>query len=187
MADHLGIVVEEKRNGKSNMNARLRYITLAFAASVHLSPVMAADLDAPSGRVILTVGGTIDVKNDGDTALFDLDAFERIGLTTVSTETPWTDGTIDFQGVLVRDLIATLGASGTHLRATALDDYAITIALEEFDAFDVILATRRDGEIMKVRNKGPVWLIYPWSDFRELQNEANYSKGIWQVTEIEFE
>lgn len=169
------------------MIARFRSTLLIIVLTCCLSPASAAGIPMPEGQVILTVTGAIDGTNDSGTAVFDLASFESLGLTEIRTDTPWTDSTTSFEGVLVHDLIARVGAAGTNMRAIAWDDYTISIPLSDFDTYGAILATRRNGDPMQVRDKGPIWIIYPWSDFPELQNEENYAKAIWQVRELIFE
>jgi hypothetical protein len=41
-----------------------------------------------------------------------------------------------------------------------------------------------DGEILKVREKGPLWIIYPQDDHPELQNKQTQAKWVWQIKEI---
>jgi hypothetical protein len=49
----------------------------------------------------------------------------------------------------------------------------------------VIVAYRMNGETMRVRDKGPLWLIYPLSSDPSLQAEATHSKMIWQIKALE--
>ena len=144
-------------------------------------------LDAPTGRVILEVQGLIERTTDARTAYFDLEQLESLGLTEISTESPWTDGMATFQGVPISALAKHLGASGTDVQLLALDDYTVMIPINDFDTYGPILATRRDGLPMKIRDKGPIWVIYPWTDTPEIQNEAYYAKSIWQVSRMVFE
>ena len=51
-------------------------------------------------------------------------------------------------------------------------------------AWPVILALKRDGQYMSVRNKGPLWVVYPRHAFPELQQAKHNPKGIWQLKEI---
>ena len=115
---------------------------------------------------------------------FDREMLEKIGLKTVVTETPWTIGSVTFEGVLLRDLIASVGATGTRIVATALNDYSVRIPAEDYTRYDVLVATRRDGEILTVRDKGPTWIIYPWSDNPPLKKQLFYSRSIWQLKAI---
>ncbi|MFQ1877342.1 hypothetical protein ACK36J_07910 [Aeromonas veronii] len=38
---------------------------------------------------------------------------------------------------------------------------------------------------MTLRNKGPLWIIYPLSDHPELNKELYHSRMVWQLTAIE--
>ncbi len=171
---------------------RARKTVIAIALSLGVfAPVAAVSnthaLEAPIDRVILEVDGSIARTNTDTSAQFDLAQLEALGLVEIQTESPWTDGMATFQGVPIRVLVDHLGAAGSEVRFVALDDYAVTIPTSDFDAYEAILATRRDGEPMRIRDKGPIWVIYPWSDHPEIQNEEFYAKAIWQVFRMTFE
>jgi hypothetical protein len=38
---------------------------------------------------------------------------------------------------------------------------------------------------MSVRDKGPLWLIYPYDSKAEYQSETIYSRSIWQLVKID--
>jgi hypothetical protein len=38
---------------------------------------------------------------------------------------------------------------------------------------------------MSMRNKGPLWLVYPYDSNVALQTEAVYARSIWQLVRIE--
>ena len=162
-------------------------ITLSLAvASLPVAQVQASEgIPVPVGPVILTVTGEITNTNAPEAAIFDLEELERIGTVDLVTDTPWTETEVRFTGVLIRDLLDLLGASGTTVSMVALNDYAVTIPIEDFSDHDVIIATQRDGAVMRVRDKGPLWVIYPWSEKPELRNEVYYSRSIWQLKSIE--
>jgi len=157
---------------------------LAVAAAIVL-PSAGIAQDAPEGRVILTVSGEITAANVDGTMQYDRAMLEAFGLHTVVTETPWTDGDVSFEGVLLRDLLADVGATGDTIAAIALNDYTVTIPALDAQEYDVILAMRQDGEQLTVRQRGPLWVIYPWSDVPGLQNEVYYSRAIWQLKTLE--
>ena len=50
---------------------------------------------------------------------------------------------------------------------------------------DTILATRMDGQLMSVRDKGPLFLIYPFDLDSGLYNEKYFARSVWQIKEIE--
>ena len=101
------------------------------------------------------------------------------------TTTPWYDGPRRFSGPLGQAVIDSIGATGTTLRVTAINDYITDIPLADLMEYPVILATRLDGERMSVREKGPIFVIYPFDEAPELNNETYYGRSAWQVKSIE--
>jgi hypothetical protein len=154
---------------------------LAFAAA----PAWAQDLAAPKDDVILTVSGAIGVTNHGTTAQFDLAMLEALQSETFETTTIWTEGTERFKGVPLNVLAKRLGFTGQTLRATAINDYAIEIPMSDAVEGGPILAYLMNGEAMSVRDKGPLWLIYPFDRTARYRTEVIYSRSIWQLDRIE--
>lgn len=52
--------------------------------------------------------------------------------------------------------------------------------------YPVILAYRMNGELLRIRDKGPLWVIYPQDDFPDLKTKQTQAKWVWQVKEIQF-
>ncbi|WP_374309710.1 molybdopterin-dependent oxidoreductase [Dongia sp.] len=150
-----------------------------------LAALPAAALEAPQGPVVLTVTGGIAVTNSAEGLAFDQAALDALPQTIVRTETPWTEGMVEFSGVSLKDLLNVAGAKGRTLIATALNDYAVEIPVSDADNPHVIIAARRNGALMPVRDKGPLWIIYPLSDEPALQNETTNSRMIWQLNRLE--
>ena len=48
----------------------------------------------------------------------------------------------------------------------------------------MILATKRDGAMMSVREHGPIFVIYPFDQEPDLYNEKYFSRSVWQVSTI---
>ncbi|HBR38321.1 MAG TPA: oxidoreductase [Sulfitobacter pontiacus] len=156
---------------------------LAFAVIVAL-PVSAKDLSVPEGDVILTVSGPLETTNVNGTAQFDLEMLEALDATTFETSTIWTEGEHSFIGVSLAVLADWLGLEGDRLRATAINDYAVEIPLTDAVEGGPIVAYRMDGDIMSVRDKGPLWIIYPYDSNADYRTEVVYSRSIWQLDRI---
>lgn len=109
----------------------------------------------------------------------------REGWPGFATSTIWTDGTATYSGVLLRDFLLAVGATGDTVTLTALNDYQITIPAADALEDGPLLAYLSDGKPMSVRDKGPVWLIYPFDDDPAYQNEQTFSRSIWQLNRIE--
>lgn len=167
------------------MSLRTLLPALATAVGLVVSPAFAAGLAAPKGDVILTVTGQIKSTNHAAAADYDLAMLEALPGRATVTETPWTKGTAKFEGPLGSALLDQLGAEGTTLKITALNDYVVEVPVEDFRKWPVILATRKDGKLMPVRDKGPIFVIYPFDADRSLYNEKIFSRSAWQVKSIE--
>ena len=142
-------------------------------------------LDKPAGPVVLTVAGRVRTPNDGDRANFDMAMLERLPQTSFSTRTPWYAQARKFTGPLLRDVLAAAGASGSVLRAVALNDYWVEIPADDAARHDVILARLLDDKPMAVRDKGPLFMIYPFDAQPELRNPVYYSRSAWQLRTLE--
>jgi hypothetical protein len=147
-------------------------------------PSLAADLPAPVGKPILTVSGKITNFNSDQAVVFDRSMLEQLGTETIRTKTPWHDGVTAFSGVRLDKLMAYVGAQGRSVTAVALNDYVTTIPLEDLSRFDVILALKRNGEYMSVRDKGPLFIIYPFDSDPSLQSQVYFGRSAWQVAKL---
>ena len=78
-----------------------------------------------------------------------------------------------------------VGATGERLVAIALNDYSSELPIEDFAKYNVVLALKRDGEYMPVRDKGPLFIVYPFDSNPDLKAQKYYSRSVWQVARIE--
>lgn len=143
-----------------------------------------AALEPPVGKVILQVGGDIEHTNRGATAEFDRSMLERLGTRVVRTHTPWTRGVIEFEGVLVRDLLRAVGATSANFEAASSNGYAVTVEDFDFAAYPAVLAMRMNGDILADRDKGPIWVVFPWDQHPELDRQTTANYSIWQLARI---
>ena len=159
-------------------------LTAAFAIGLGRG-ARAATLPAPTGKAILTLRGKIGLRNAGDVARFDLAMQDALPPGRFEGETPWTRGRTVFTGPLAAAVLDAVAASGANLRVNALNDYDADIPAADFRDHAVILATRRDGAVMSIRGKGPIWVIYPMDKEPALRIETIYTRSVWQVSGIE--
>lgn len=162
----------------------------AFAAAVAVASATAGEVRAdgvptPSGQAILTISGTSQVANVDDTLQFDRETFTALGLETVKTTTIWTDGVQTFEGVPLSTIVELLGIEDGVLKATAINDYTVEIPVSDAVDGGPIIAVRLNGEEMSVRDKGPLWVIYPYDSSDDYRTEVIYSRSIWQLDRIE--
>jgi hypothetical protein len=109
---------------------------------------------------------------------------ETLGTESFTTTTPWYNGPVTFEGVRMSRLLDRVGAMGTTLTVTALNDYTSDIPIEDFRTYPVILAMKRDGAYMPVRDKGPLFIVYPYDSDPALKHQRYYSRSAWQVARM---
>ena len=169
-----------------NIFRKMRAVILPALAFVCIAGAgVAAGLDQPKADSILTVSGKISVTNAQATAQFDRAMLEKIGMVSFTTMTPWYKEPVKFEGVPLKKLMAAVEAKGEKIVAVALNDYSAEVPMEDIAKYDVILALKRDGEYMTPRDKGPLFIVYPYDSNPDLKNQKFYSRSVWQVAKIE--
>lgn len=172
------------------LRPRFSFVQLAFLCTAILLTALATarsddqKLPSPTERPILTIEGNIGVTNAEGRALFDRPMLEAIGMTTIETTTPWFDGPVKFEGVPADRIMEMVGAEGTEVVAVALNDYRTTIPFADFKEYGVILALKRDGEYMRVSDKGPLFIVYPYDSDPQLQSQQFYARSVWQLARL---
>jgi hypothetical protein len=164
------------------MPTRRRFVS-CLAAALPMAPALA--LDAATGPVVLTVYGRVRKPNAGSAAKFDMAMLEQLPQHSFVTSTPWYSTPRKFTGPLLRDVLDACGAMGSNLRATALNDYRVDLPFEDTQRFDVLLARLLDDKPMAVRDKGPLFIIYPFDSSAELRTTVYFSRSAWQLKSLE--
>lgn len=166
---------------------RLVDLLLAFALVVmptagfsHSTPIEEPIEEEP----ILTLVWGEKTAQFSDADLRELDLIE------IQTSSDWTNGRRVFMGPRIRDVIAVfddtfeLKSDGT-VKAVAVNDYAVEIPTLDFKRYDVILALEMDGVRLTLRDKGPLWIVYPRDDHPELVDPMVNARWVWQLERLE--
>lgn len=142
-----------------------------------------ATLIMPTAAFSETILTIVDGR-DEVVKTYTLDELDALEQTSYETTNAFIDERSLFSGPLVRTVLGDAQLEvepGSSLEMKAVNDYAVTVPVDDIREYDVILATRRDGTIMSVREKGPIWVMYPISDHEELTDEIYNSRLIWQL------
>lgn len=158
---------------------------VACTLSLCAFPVLSDELAPAAGDIVLTVSGQVELTNAEDAAQLDLEMLKAMDMTTIETSTIWTEGTQVFEGVSLSALVEKLGLEGETLRATAINDYAVNIPMTDAVEGGPIVAYQLNGSEMSVRDKGPLWIIYPYDANADFRTEVIYSRSIWQLDRID--
>ncbi len=159
-----------------------KLFTASLCAWVGLLSIARAEgVGVPTGPILLSVltGPEETVEVD-----FDAEMLGALPQTTFRTSTIWTSNVHSYTGVALNDFIAALQVTPTHLQAIAINDYSMSIPVSDVVAGGPILAYLSDGKPMSLRDKGPVWLIYPFDSNAAYQTEVVYARSVWQLNRL---
>lgn len=155
------------------MHPNCTYPALAIVVGLLLS--VAA---SPAFAQALTLTHAYGEKTFTAAELLELNPAELI------TETPWTDDVQHFEGVYLADLLNLVGIESGLLAATALNGYSVDLPVEDALQAGAFIAVKANGEFMRVRDKGPFWIVFPWSEQSELETRTVRAWAIWQLVEL---
>ncbi|SHJ62051.1 hypothetical protein SAMN04488012_11315 [Palleronia salina] len=160
-------------------------VGLAALGVLLASSLCAQEIDQDADDVILTVTGALHSEDGDDIARFDLERLRELDETRIETSTIWTEGTHEFHGTSLAAFVEEFDITDGILRARAINDYAIDIPVSDAVEGGPIMAWHLDGAPMSLREKGPLWVIYPYDSAPEYRSELIYSRSIWQLDRIE--
>ena len=157
---------------------------LLVFSNLFMRAANAQALARPMGPVILTVSGQISQRNAANSAQFDAQMLGAMPASQIVTKTPWQAPAARFTGPALKALLSAVGAHGKVLRLIALDRYEVNIPLEDVARYGPVLALRVDDKELKIRNRGPVLLVYPFDSYPEIDTEVYYGRSVWQLERI---
>lgn len=128
-----------------------------------------------------------DLQAGALAAAFNMSFLKSLPQHTFVAQTPWYKKPVKFTGPLLRDVLAAAKVKGTMIHAIALDEYRAQIPFSDAQQYDMILAHQMDGETLTAKNKGPLFVVYPYDSKPELQAIRFYERSIWQLKSLQVE
>lgn len=147
--------------------------------------VMGGELPVPSQDVVLVISGNIGQTNSGEDAQFDMAMLRDMRQVSFETTTLWTEGVMRFTGVPLADILERVGVTSGTIRAQALNDYIVHIPVASVEPDAPVVAYEMDGQPMSRRDKGPLWIVYPYDSSDRFRTETIYTRSIWQLDRME--
>lgn len=111
----------------------------------------------------------------------DLDALPQLSF---DTSTIWTVGVHRYSGPSLWSIFDAAGIEGGSIKLFAINDYSISIRFDEVTKDYPLVATHLDGKSFGVRDKGPLWVIYPYDSDPTFRTESIYAQSVWQLVKI---
>ena len=162
----------------------LAVLAVLIVAGWGTTATRADTLPAPTGRVILEVTGAITQTTVPGKAQFDRATLDAMAVATLETSTPWTKGVQRFEGFPLATLLKTVGATGTSIKAIALNDYSAVLPIGDSVASGAFVVVRQDGKPLSVRDRGPLWIVFPYDSDSRLTTDAYLNRSVLQIKEL---
>jgi len=104
---------------------------------------------------------------------------------TFKTRHTWSKDAETFSGPLLSDVLSLFcpGREFRELHLRALDGYAIDLNFPTVERYRPIVALTLNGERMRVRNKGHLWIMAPLDDYKVPARSLD-ELLIWQLYQI---
>lgn len=165
----------------TTVNRAGRSLSIAFGSLV----LAIAMYSASWGQETLVLA-TTDAGGATKTIALSSEDIDALPQFTLITENEFVDGPTEFSGPLARDVMALLKNDAAETaKMTAANDYQIEIPRSDFENYDVVFATSMNGRRLSLRDKGPIWVIYPMSQHAELRDAIYNDRLIWQLVRVE--
>lgn len=158
--------------------------TLAALLAFGSMSASADTIPAATGDVILTIDGAIRPDAPAGGYTLDLAALQSFSAEEFATTTIWTEGELTFTGVSLSALLKAAGATGTTVAAEALNGYTVDIPIADLEENVPVVAYHINGEVFSRRDKGPLWIVYPYDRDEKYKSEISYAYSIWQLQRL---
>ncbi|MDF2155838.1 oxidoreductase [Vibrio sp. CAU 1672] len=137
----------------------------------------------------LALANTIEFSspNQTDVALSRKD-IEALPATTYTTPLPWIENPAEFLGVKLSTLLEHVyGRLPEKINIGSLNDYHAVLSKADILRYQPIVAYQQDKHYIRIRDKGPYWIIYPLSRYPELDTSQYHAQMVWQVNTMSVE
>jgi len=131
--------------------------------------------------VILTVNNA----TDGRSVSFTYEEMLALPQTEFRTSTIWTSDVDSYAGPSLAAVLDAAEMPHDDLRIYAINDYNVEFPAGNIAADAPILAIHVNGEPFSIRDKGPIWLLFPFDDNDSYRTEDNFALSVWQLNQID--
>jgi hypothetical protein len=156
--------------------ARLR-LSLAVVASLFCT-VLTVSAQDPAD-VLLEL-----VSAEGSTLAITRADLEALPQVEFETGTEWTEGSARYRGPRLIDVLSIANLQDQPVEAIAANDYKVTLTTELVGEHYPIVALRINDQPFGLRERGPLWIIYPYDLVADYRNEKFFTASVWQLVRI---
>lgn len=131
--------------------------------------------------VILTVNNAAD----GRSVSFTYEELLALPQTAFRTSTIWTSGVDSYSGPSLAAVLAAADMPQDDLLISAINDYNVTFPADKISNDAPVLAVQVNGTPFSIREKGPIWVLFPFDDDDRYRAEDYFALSVWQLRQID--
>lgn len=105
----------------------------------------------------------------------------------IRTKLPWSSEFHVYKGPYLEDVFVDANIEGQWLTMHGLDKYKISFSYQKIKKYKPILALQADGKLLSIRTKGPISLVLPLSEYKELDEVVYHDYMVWNLIKINIE
>ncbi|ESR23094.1 molybdopterin-dependent oxidoreductase [Lutibaculum baratangense] len=167
-------------------------VSVLQAGEVHMRAAKLARIAFAAAVIFISLGdvsqveanaATVRIENprQNETLVLGVHELKSLGWESLTTATPWDQKVVSFGGVPLAKVLRYAGVRSDIVQAIALNDYRADLDVSKAESWDAFLACEIDGMPISVREKGPCWIVFPWSRRPELVNGDVMAVSVWQL------
>ena len=127
----------------------------------------------------------VRIDKQAPLALTYADIRAKFATSRFSTSLPWLKEQNEFSGFKVSELLQYLKLDKvTSVTFSALNDYRSTTSIEDIIQYEPIIAYKINGKTLKIRDKGPYWLVFNLDKHPQISTDQYFDKMVWQINRI---
>ena len=136
---------------------------------------------ASASEILLKVRSSIDQTE----VSFSREALMDLPQTSFETATIWSEGVNKYSGPLLADVLAAAEMPDGDLHLIAINDYNVSFPMDRVQDDAPIIALEINGKPFSVREKGPLWVMFPFDENAKFRTEDTFALSVWQLAQID--
>ncbi len=128
---------------------------------------------------------TVNDLADGRSVTFTMEELQALPQASFRTSTIWTDGVNTFSGPTLATVLEAAEMPFNDLRVSAINDYNVDFPADQIQDATPVLTVLINDAPFSVREKGPIWLLFPFDDNVEFRTEDFFTLSVWQLIQID--
>ncbi|MBR2655613.1 MAG: oxidoreductase [Loktanella sp.] len=128
---------------------------------------------------------TVNSDADGRSVSFTYEELLALPQTEFRTGTIWTSDVDSYAGPTLAAVLDAAEVSHGDLRIYAINDYNVEFPADKISTDAPVLAVQVNGKPFSIREKGPIWLLFPFDDDDSYRTEDHFALSVWQLQQID--